>query len=161
MFMWTTEEDEKAITAAMHGTLLKHGESYGYVKGEYCPRCGAQRVRLDFTSSYICNGYNNHVDNPRVRHLVCNHCRHGYVDNIASRWSLRIKHWGYSGAPTIPELVNPHNWRKDREKVREYIRSINGKKCRENAVAPEGRYGGRCGKPFGHEGAHRHFGPTT
>lgn len=162
--MWITEEDESFAVAALNGNLVKHGESSGYIQGEYCPRCGAQKVKIDFTHCYINNGYNRKVGQNLTRYLVCRHCHHGYVDSDYSRWDMRTAYSGNAdlrALEPIPELLNPHNWRKNRELVREAKRRANGKKCREDATAPEGYYGGRCGFPFGHDGDHRIYTPRN
>ncbi len=156
--MWTTEDDEKVMQAAMRGHCNGPArESKGFIKDEYCPRCGAQKVKLDFVDSYIGNGYNNKVGNPLNRHLHCIHCGAGYTDTLHSRWDLRTRYSGnadLAALPPVPELCNPHNGRKNRALIAELKRKANGKKCRVDVSTPT-HYQGKCKLPFGHEGEHR------
>jgi len=116
--MWVTKEDEQMMEQALRGVSPPAFESFGYIKGLYCPRCGAQRVRFDLSHTYIC----------KHKHVVCNHCRHGFENSLDGRWRLRsrvAKRWSIKKQPPVEGLDNPNNWHKRRKEIKEMTAKAN------------------------------------
>lgn len=125
--MWLTPEDDKRVADALNGHNPDRHETEGYIKGEYCPHCGAQKVKVDLVHCYI---FNNRSTGS-VKQLVCENCCYGYGDTLEGRWRLRVGWGGNSvllSVEPIPELCNPHEWRKQRGRVKEMVRSANRKR---------------------------------
>ena len=63
-----------------------------YIKGRYCPNCGAQRLHV----------YD--VLMLKRNHLRCDHCAVGFTDDAEGRW-LAIK---FSGTSAIKTMRQPY-----------------------------------------------------
>lgn len=70
----------------------RHG--FNYIVGEYCPRCGAQRL-----TEYSWGGG-----------LRCGNCSHVFSDTIAGRWGIKkFRGTNFNRKKPVKAMLNPHS----------------------------------------------------
>jgi hypothetical protein len=81
---------------------IKTRHGFNYIVGEYCPRCGAQKLQPA-----------NYIDDNVLR---CDNCAHAFSDTDFGRWNARkFKGTNFCRKKPVVEMLNPHNKQAKRQ----------------------------------------------